>query len=64
MDYFFCRLLSILSLLKKQSEPSIWEEGVSINVLFKYILLGVITFSPHELPKNARCPHELPTRPK
>jgi hypothetical protein len=35
---------------------------------------GVITFSPHELPKNARCPHELlknarclhelPTRPK
>jgi hypothetical protein len=26
--------------------------------------LGVITFSPHELSKNARCSHELPTRPK
>lgn len=28
------------------------------------LLLWVITFSPHELLKNARCPHELPTRPK
>jgi hypothetical protein len=28
------------------------------------LLLGVITFFPHELPKNAQCPHELPTRPK
>jgi hypothetical protein len=25
---------------------------------------GVITFFPHELSKNAQCPHELPTRPK
>jgi hypothetical protein len=29
-----------------------------------YLFLGVIIFFPHELPKNAQCPHELPTWPK
>jgi hypothetical protein len=50
----------------------------SFNATFVSLIpkkdFGVITFSPHELPKNARCPHELlknarclhelPTRPK
>jgi hypothetical protein len=44
-----------------------WKQRtVSIKYLLRMILisLGVITFFPHELPKNAQCPHELPTRPK
>jgi hypothetical protein len=40
--------------------PSILFDSPIYTINF----LGVITFSPHELPKNARCPHELPTRPK
>jgi hypothetical protein len=35
---------------------------MGIYVLSK--IFGVITFSPNELPKNARYPHELPTRLK
>jgi hypothetical protein len=29
-----------------------------------FFFLGVITFSPYELPTFAQSPHKLPTRPK
>jgi hypothetical protein len=34
------------------------------TIFFFFKKKGVITFFPYELPKNAQCPHELPTRPK
>jgi hypothetical protein len=31
------------------------------NMTIRKKKIGVITFSPYELPKNKRCPYELPT---
>jgi hypothetical protein len=48
---------------KKDYIANLSKNKIGTNGSYKYIF-GVITFSPHELPKNAGCPHELPTRPK
>jgi len=36
----------------------------SVGEIAFFLLLGVTTFFPHELPTFAQSPHKLPTRPK
>jgi hypothetical protein len=40
------------ALREKERKKNETEKNDQILIAF-----GVITFSPHELPKNARCPH-------
>jgi hypothetical protein len=59
LDYFLERNFS--------TEPAYISNILCFPILpsiFVLKKLGVITFFPHELPKNAQCPHELPTQPK
>jgi hypothetical protein len=53
-------MLYIIQTFYKYFTKLMWQGLVAIE----YIFLGVITFSPHELPTFAQSPHKLPTRPK
>jgi hypothetical protein len=46
------RTETVMLCVRKKEKKNETEKNDQILIAF-----GVITFSPHELPKNARCPH-------